>query len=139
MLCSTAASQFAIAAEFRSLGDKPAIVYDAPSPKASKIAIVSPFQPFEVLVKLDKWIKIRDTRGEMGWIESAAFGDKRFVSVSTPRAAIHAMPSATSSLVFEAQQQVVLEITGPAQQGWLPVRHRDGQSGFIQAAQVFGD
>ena len=62
---------------FSAIGDKPAVVYDAPSLKASKIFILVRFQPVEVLVKLDKWIKIRDADNTLGWVESGALGDKR--------------------------------------------------------------
>ncbi len=124
---------------FSAIGDKPAVVYDAPSLKASKIFILVRFQPVEVLVKLDKWIKIRDADNTLGWVESGALGDKRFVQVAAAVADIRAARDAASALVFEAQRAVLLEVTGPAVEGWLPVRHRDGQGGFVRKAQVWGD
>jgi flagellar basal body rod protein FlgF len=41
-------------------------------------------------------------------------------------------------VVFEAQRGVLLEVSGPAADGWLPVRHRDGQSGYVRSVQVWG-
>lgn len=124
---------------FSALGDKPAIVYDAPSLKAAKIFILARFQPVEVLVKLDKWIKIRDADNTLGWVESGALGDKRFVQVAASVADVRTASSTTATLVFEAQRAVLLEVIGPATDGWLPVRHRDGQSGYVRKNQVWGD
>lgn len=121
-----------------SIGDKPAILYDAPSAKANRTYILFRFQPAEVLVKLDKWTKVREADGAIGWIENTSIGDKRLALVSAATAEVRARPMATAALVFEAQRGVVVETTGNATDGWLPVRHRDGQSGFVRAAQVWG-
>ena len=124
---------------FTSIGDKPAIVFDAPSVKAAKTFILVRQQPVEVLVKLDKWIKIRDADNTVGWVESTAVDPKRHAQVSAAIADIRSMPNPASSLVFEAQRAVILEITGVATDGWLPVRHRDGQQGFVRKSQVWGE
>ncbi len=124
---------------YSAVGDKPVIVYDAPSLKASKIFIFARFQPVEVLVKLDKWIKIRDAENTIGWVENGALGDKRYVQIAAALADIRSARDAASPLVFEAQRGVILEISGPPADGWLPVRHADGQSGFVRKAQVWGD
>ncbi len=124
---------------FMSIGDKPAIVFDAPSVKAAKTFILVRQQPVEVLVKLDKWIKIRDADNTVGWVESSAVELKRRAQVSAAFADIRTMPNPASSLVFEAQRAVILDVTGAATDGWVPVRHRDGQQGFVRKSQVWGD
>ncbi len=129
----------AFAPIFTSIGDKPAIVYDAPSGKAQKTFILSRLHPVEVLVKLDKWVKIRDAENTVGWVESSALGATRTVQISVNSAEIRAMPNANAVIVFDALRLVVLEATGPAVNGWLPVRHRDGQTGFVSKSQVWGD
>ena len=126
------------AAEFRALGDKPAILYDAPSTRADRLFIATRLYPFEVLVKLDQWTKVRDVNGEVAWLENAALGERRTVVVTVPLADVRAAPSAQSALVFEAYKQVLLEFLEPAAEGWIKVRHRDGQQGFIRAAHVWG-
>ena len=40
---------------------------------------------------------------------------------------------------FVAAQNVVLELLEVAPNGWLRVRHADGATGFVRAAQVWGD
>ena len=126
------------AAEFRALGERTAILYDAPSLKADRLFVASRYYPFEVLVKLDQWTKIRDVNGEVAWIENKALGDRQTVLVTVPLADVRAAASAQSPLVFEAYKQVLLEVVEPPADGWVKVRHRDGQQGFIRVAHVWG-
>jgi SH3-like domain-containing protein len=126
------------AAEFRALGDKPAILYDAPSTRADRLFVASRNYPFEVLVKLDQWTKVRDSNGEVAWVENAALGTRPTVLVTVPLADVRAGPNAASALAFEAYKQVVLEVVEAPAEGWVKVRHRDGQQGFIRVAHIWG-
>ena len=60
------------------------------------------------------------------------------VLVTVPRADVRAAASPQSPLVFEAYKQVLLEAVEPPAEGWVKVRHRDGQQGFIRTAHVWG-
>jgi SH3-like domain-containing protein len=133
-----AASAASPAAEFRALGNQPAILYDAPSNKADRLFVASRLYPFEVLVKLDHWTKVRDATGEVAWVENKALGDQKMVLVTVPLADVRAAANPQSPLVFEAYKQVLLEIVEPPADGWVKVRHRDGQQGFIRTAHVWG-
>jgi len=128
----------AAGAEFRALGEKPAVLYDAPSIKADRLFVASRFYPFEVLVKLDQWTKVRDVNGEVAWVENKALGDRRTVIVTVPLADVRAAPNAQSALVFEAYKQVLLEVVEAPADEWVRVRHRDGQQGYIRLSHVFG-
>ena len=139
LLALLAAAPLAVgAAEFRALGDRPAILYDAPSVKADRLFVASRHYPFEVLVKLDQWTKVRDANGEVAWVENKALGDRQTVVVTVPLADVRAAPNAQSALVFEAYKQVLLEITEAPADGWVRVRHRDGQQGYIRLSHVWG-
>jgi SH3-like domain-containing protein len=133
-----AAPLSAAAAEFRSLGDRPAVLYDAPSVRADRLYVASRHYPFEVLVKLDQWTKVRDADGAVAWVENKALGDRQTVIVTVPLADVRAAPTAQSALVFEAYKQVLLEIVEAPADGWVRVRHRDGQVGYIRVAHVWG-
>ncbi len=126
------------AAEYRALGERPAVLYDAPSVKADRLFVASRYYPFEVLVKLDQWTKVRDANGEVAWVENKALGERQTVLVSVPLADVRAAPSAQAPLVFEAYKQVLLELVEAPSEGWVKVRHRDGQQGFIRTAHVWG-
>lgn len=128
----------AVAAEFRSIGDRPAVLYDAPATKASKLHILSPQQPVEVVVKLDKWSKVRDVSGELSWVENGALADRRWVVVTSATGEARAQARASAPVVFEARKGVVLELSGPPVDGFAPVRHRDGASGFVAISQLWG-
>ena len=133
-----AAPALAAAAEFRSLGEKPAVLYDAPSVRADRLYVASRHYPFEVLVKLDQWTKVRDADGAVAWVENKSLGDRQTVIVTVPLADVRAAPNAQSPLVFEAYKQVLLEVLEAPAEGWVHVRHRDGQQGFIRASHIWG-
>lgn len=128
----------ACAAEFRAVGERAAVLYDAPSLKADRLFIASRSYPFEVLVKLDQWTKVRDVNGEVAWVENKSLGERQSVFVTVPLADVRSAPNAQSALVFEAYKQVLLEIVEPPADGWVKVRHRDGQQGFIRVAHIWG-
>jgi SH3-like domain-containing protein len=137
-LIALAAALPVAAAEYRSLGERPAVLYDAPSARADRLFVASRLYPFEVLVKLDQWTKVRDANGEVAWVENKSFGERATVMVTVPLADVRGGPSAQSPLVFEAYKGVVLDVVKPPADGWVEVRHRDGQQGFIRAAHVWG-
>jgi len=128
----------AAGAEYRTIGDRAAILYDAPSARADRLFVASRFYPLEVLVKLDQWTKVRDVNGEVAWVENKSLGDRRTALVTVPLADIRGGASPQSPLVFEAYKHVLLEVLEAPAEGWVKVRHRDGQQGFIRVAHVWG-
>jgi SH3-like domain-containing protein len=126
------------AGEFRSVADNAAVLYDAPSVKSRKVYVVSHGYPVEVVVMVEGWTKVRDASGELTWIESKRLSDKRTVLVKAGRAQVREAASDTAPVVFEAAQDVLLELLGIAGSGWLRVKHRDGQAGYVRVAQVWG-
>ena len=131
-----AASAFAV--EYRAIGEQPAVLYDAPSAKADRLFVATRYYPFEVLVKLDHWTKVRDADGAVAWVENRALGDRQTVIVTVPLADVRAGPNAQSALVFEAYKQVLLEVMEAPAEGWVRVRHRDGQQGYIRVSHIWG-
>lgn len=132
-----AASTGAAALEYRAVGAEAAVLYDAPSAQAKKIYILSQYYPVEVIVTLDRWMKVRDASGALAWIETSALGDKRSVLVKVPEADIRSQPDNAAPLVFKAERDVALELvemTG----AWVKVKHRDGLIGYIAAKDVWG-
>ena len=125
------------AAEFRSVAENAAILYDAPSAKAKKLFVVSHGYPFEVVVVVEGWSKVRDASGELTWVESKQLADRRTVLVKVSLAQVREAANDNAPVVFQAQHNVLLdllEVTG----GWLRVRHRDGQAGYVRVSEVWG-
>ena len=135
----------ALAAEFRVTVEAPTLLYDAPSAKARPLFVYGRDVPVEVLVSVEGWTKVRDVGGAIGWIASRGLGDKRMLVVRVPAADIRANPDEAAPVVFRAEQNVLLELaesasspTATGTPGWVKVRHRDGQVGFVRLPQVFG-
>ncbi|MFH1869990.1 MAG: SH3 domain-containing protein [Pseudomonadota bacterium] len=136
-LVALAAASAAHALDYLSLAEA-APAYDAPSAKARPLFVVLAGTPVELVVGLDGWSKVRDSRGELIWIEKKHLTDKRNVIVRVERAQVRAAAEDQAALVFEAERDVVLEFVESVPGGWVKVRHRDGQSGFLKVPQVWG-
>ncbi len=139
------ASSAAHAADFRVTVEAPTLLYDAPSAKARPLFVYGRDVPVEVLVSVEGWTKVRDAGGAIGWISSKGLTDKRMLVVRVPAADIRANPDEAAPVVFRAEQNVLLELAESASSpattgtpGWVKVRHRDGQVGFVRLPQVFG-
>jgi len=124
-------------AEFRAVADSAAVLYDAPSAKSKKLYVVNRGYPLEVIVAVEGWSKVRDASGELTWIESKQLADRRTVMVKAHLGQVRERAEDGATLVFEAQQNVILELLD-ASAGWAHVRHRDGQAGYIKLNQVWG-
>jgi SH3-like domain-containing protein len=127
------------AADFRSVQDNAAVLYDAPSRAATPLFVVSRNYPLEVIVNLEAWVKVRDHAGALTWIEKKSLGDKRMVLVTSPSAEARQRPEDSAPPAFSAAQNVALELLEIAPNGWLHVRHADGATGFLRGASVWGD
>ena len=133
------------AADFRATSEAATVLYDAPSARAKPMFVYGRDVPVETLVSVEGWTKIRDASGTIGWMQAKSLSDKRMVIVRTPFADVRAAGDDSAPVVFRVERDVLLEVAETAESpsatampGWLKVRHRDGQSGFIRLAQVFG-
>ena len=127
------------AADFRSVQEPAAVLYDAPSRAATPLFVVQRNYPLEVIVTLDAWIKVRDAAGALTWIERKSLADKRTVLVTAAVAELRAKPEEGAPLVFSVAQNVVLDLVEHAPGGWLRVRYIDGTAGYIRANAVWGE
>jgi SH3-like domain-containing protein len=128
----------AIAGEFRSIAEDGTVMYDAPSVRARKLFVTSRYYPVEIVVNIDNWVKVRDLAGDLAWVEKKALSEKRTVTVVATVADIHQGADDKTPLVFQAQQGVALELAELSANGWVKVRHADGQTGYIKISQVWG-
>lgn len=137
LLLSFALSVPAYAAEFRSVAEF-AVLYDAPSLKSTKRFVLGPGYPLEVLIKLDNMTKVRDSGGDIGWVENKTLSETRTVIVNAPNAEVRANPAPDAQVVFRADKSLLLEIDEILANGWVKVHHRDGENGYIKTSSVWG-
>ena len=126
------------AAEFRSIADNAAVLYDAPSAKAKKLYVIGRNYPVEIVVIVEGWTKVRDAGGELAWIESKYLSERRTVMVKVRLADIRQAADDSAPLAFQAEQNVLLDLVELTGTGWARVAHRDGQSGYVRLNQVWG-
>ena len=130
------------ALQFRSTV-RPAVLYDAPSQQASKVAVAGAGVPFEVFVETDAWIKVRDVSGRLAWLEKSVLGNARNVMVNVPEARVYVQASTSSDTRFRVARGVLLSArsspNAAPSPGWLEVKHADGMSGWIRQHEVWGE
>lgn len=115
-----------------------ALLYDAPSRQGTPLFAIARGTPVEAVVILDAWVKVRDPKGDLTWIERRLLSEKRMVIVKADRAQVRVQPDDAAPLVFETERDVLLELLEPGPVGWVKVQQRGGQQGFVKAGQVWG-
>ena len=100
--------------------------------------MIQRYTPVEMVVNIDRWVKVREPAGSLLWLERRQLSEKRTAIITAARADIRQKPDAGAPLAFEAVKDVVLELTDKPADGWVRVKHRDGTSGFIRINQIWG-
>ena len=136
LLCVAVAAH---AVDYVSVGETSAILYDAPSLKAKKLFVVNRYMPFEQVVTLDNWVKVRDRSGALYWLEKRVLTNKKYVFAVSPVADVRAEPEFGAARLFQVRQQVALELLEVTGTGWVKVRHKDGETGFVRSNEVWGE
>ncbi len=126
-----------LAIEYRTV-DAATVLYDAPSQKGGKVFVIRRGTPVELVVSLEGWSKVRDADGGLSWIEAKYLVNRRAVIITAARAQIRQNAEESAPIAFEAEKNVSLDYLETAPGGWIKVRHRDGQVGFVRASQAWG-
>jgi len=124
------------AAEFRSVAEPAAVLYDAPSLKATKVLILGAGYPVEVVVSIEGWLKVRDEKGSLVWAEAGRLIAKRTV-LARAATDLREGPDDGAKIVFRVDAGVALEFveqSGP----WAKLRHRDGETGYARVNGFWG-
>jgi SH3-like domain-containing protein len=129
----------ASAVDFKSVAAAPAIMFDAPGQKARKLFIAPAGMPVEIVLANGDWTRVRDASGELSWMESRQLSARRMLVVEAPTVTARVSASETATVSFTAAKGVLLELAEPIVSGWIKVKHRDGDTGFVKAADVWGE
>ncbi len=139
LLACLAFAGSAQAVDYKSVGPGPAVMVDAPAAKARKLFIAPAGMPVEVVVTSGDWSRVRDAAGDLAWVENKALTDKRMLVVEAAQATARSAASDSAPVAFTAARGVLLEVAEPIASGWIKVRHRDGDIGFVKAGDVWGE
>ena len=120
-----------------------AVLYDAPSNKAKPLFVLGRDMPVEVIVGVEGWFKIRDAGGTVAWIERKsarrpAHVDRAIAGRRGARGARSATRRSCSRPSRTSCSSSPTRHYATSTPGWAKVRHRDGQSGYVRIAQVWG-
>jgi SH3-like domain-containing protein len=125
-------------AEFRSVAGAALVLFDGPSLQARKLWVAPRQMPLEVVSVVGQWVKVRDVSGDVAWVERAELSAQRTV-VTRTSASVRNLGQEGAEVVFATDRGVVLELVDPTPvSGWVRVRHRDGSSGWVRSADVWG-
>ena len=134
-----AAASGAAAADFKSVGPGPAIMYDAPAQKSRKLYVAPAGMPVEIVFANGDWTRVRDAAGDLSWMETRFLSPRRTFVVEVAQLTARSAANDDAPAVFTAAKGVLLELAEPISSAWIKVKHRDGETGFVKASEVWGD
>lgn len=93
--------------------------------------------PLYVINESEGWLHVMDFDGDRGWISSNLGSFDNYVITQLPKSNIRDGRGTENAIKFTAERGVVLRVL-KEEDGWLNVRHADGDEGWISAKIVFG-
>jgi SH3-like domain-containing protein len=136
LLLSAAIGQ---ARDFKTVGNDPVILYDTPSLNGAKLFVAPRGMPLQVMLTDGAWFKVRDVSGDLAWTEARGLSDQHNVIVHTPNLKVHATADEKSSVSFIVEKGTLLTASESVSAGWTRVQHKDGLSGYVKNADIWGN
>lgn len=93
--------------------------------------------PLRVLSVADGWLKVEDYDGDQGWIAAGLVSHDTYVITKLRECNVRSGVGTENDIVFKAERGVILKVL-EEKDGWLKVRHNDGDEGWMSAKIVFG-
>jgi len=93
--------------------------------------------PVEIVQEFDTWRKIRDVKGEEGWVHQSLLSGKRNAIITTEKGALLLRkPEAEAKSVAQVEQDAQVSIE-TCEAGWCQV-DAGGFSGWIEIKSIWG-
>lgn len=134
-LCTLPATAAAI--DYRAVANT-AILYASPAEDSEKLYILATGTPVEIVVEREQWVRVREPGGALNWLQRTALAEHRTVMVTSESALVRERPNTDARPILEAARNVVFELIGAPENGWIEVRHQDGLSGYLRVTEVWG-
>jgi SH3-like domain-containing protein len=130
-------SPLAGAAEFASAASMETLVHSEPDEKSPVRFVVRKGYPFSILNRNGNWVHVRDRDDESGWVSENHLSDERHVIVSAPETSARERADDEAEILFKAKRGVIFKVIAQKDH-WVHVRHFDGDTGWIKAADLWG-
>ncbi len=93
--------------------------------------------PVQVSATFERWRKISDKQGEIGWIHESLLSNKRYALIKTEGVEeVYRLPLVTATKVFIVENGVVVEIK-ECKNDWCKIR-ADRNDGWIKIENLWG-
>ena len=115
----------------------PVIVYSGPSENSTPNFLLGEGYPLVVISETNDWLTICLHDRTSGYVRLGDTKPGNNVVVLRPTA-IREEPAPQSPRLMLADYNLLLASTGEVIDGWLPVRHITGTTGFIPAKDIWG-
>lgn len=125
------------ALEFRSAASHGVVLFDAPDNQARKVFVLSRGTPLEIMAEQGNWSRVRDQGGSLAWIRKQDLSGQRTVQVIKP-ASVYREADTKSPVLFRTSPALILNLLENTKTGWIKVKHRDGETGYIRIEDVWG-
>jgi len=93
--------------------------------------------PLYVLDRSNGWLHVMDFDGDEFWISEKIVSFDRYVITQLSECNVRKGAGVDYELLFRAERGVILKVLD-YKEGWMKVRHTDGEVGWISAKIVFG-
>jgi SH3-like domain-containing protein len=108
-----------------------------PGTNYSIVMRVSRHYPFRVVDRSEDWLLVSDFDGDKGWVSKKLVSFTPYVITRLDKCNIRQGPGTESKIAFTAERGVLFRVLNE-RDGWLNIKHNDGDEGWISAKIVFG-
>lgn len=93
--------------------------------------------PLRVIDRASGWLMVMDYDGDRGWVSQNLVSWNSYVITTLEECNLRDAPGTESNILFTADRGVLLKVL-KQKDGWLHVRHEDGDEAWVSAKIVFG-
>lgn len=93
--------------------------------------------PFSVLERSPDYLKVRDYTGQTGWVTVEQVGPQKGIVIEIASVNIRKGPGKTYPIAFKAFKGVTFKVLSE-QEGWLHIRHENGDQGWVVKSSTWG-
>ena len=108
-----------------------------PGTNYSVVMKVAKNYPFRIVDRSEEWLLVADFDGDRGWVSQKLVSLSPYVITRLDKCNVRQGPSTESKIAFTAERGVLFKVQ-EEKDGWLRIKHSDGDEGWISAKIVFG-